>query len=149
MDKYILANAQFAKFSRNYMEHKKNLPIRPSEMGVLNIIVEFPGPHTSVMLARLLGVSKPMITSHLSVLLKKGYVTKQQSSEDKRVFYIQPTEKALSLVASAKKDTMVQLTRLVQEMGQDDFHNLIRLVEDANRILEAPHLQTLDEDQDM
>lgn len=43
---------------------EKELPIRPSEMGVLNIITEIEGPHTPIMLAELLGVSKPMITAH-------------------------------------------------------------------------------------
>lgn len=149
MNEYVLANAQFAKFSRNYMEHKKELPIRPSELGVLNIIVERPGPHTPVMLARFLGVSKPMITTHLSTLLEKGYITKEQSTEDKRVYYIQPTSKALALVASAKEDTINQLMQLVKEMGRDDFHTLVSLVEKANQVFEAPRIQTLDENIDI
>lgn len=40
MDKYLNANIVFSKFSRNYMALKKDLPIRPSEMGVLNIITK-------------------------------------------------------------------------------------------------------------
>lgn len=86
------------------MELKKGLPIRPSEMGVLNILAETPGPHTPVMLAELLGVSKPMITVHLTSLSDKGYITKKQSTEDKRAYHIIPTEKALALVESAKQE---------------------------------------------
>lgn len=41
---YLMANAELSKFSRNYMQLKKSLPIRPSEMGVLNIIVQTSGP---------------------------------------------------------------------------------------------------------
>lgn len=137
MDKYVMANAVFSKFSRNYMELKKGLPIRPSEMGVLNIITETPGPHTSVMLKELLGVSKPMIAAHLSVLTKKGYITKQQSPDDKRIYYIQPTEKAFALVESAKTELNQQLEQMVQKMGQDEFDALVKYIADANRILEA------------
>lgn len=136
MDKYIMANAVFSKFSRNYMELKKGLPIRPSEMGVLNIITETPGPHTSVLLAELLGVSKPMITAHLSTLAEKGYITKKQSSEDKRVFYILPTEKALDLVESAKKEMYEHLGRMMETLGEAEFDRLVALLETANQTLE-------------
>ena len=51
MDKYFFANAVLSVFSKNYMDLKKGLPVRPSEMGVLNIISETAGPHTPFMLA--------------------------------------------------------------------------------------------------
>ena len=137
MNKYFSANAVLSMFSKYYMELKRGLPIRPSEMGVLNIITETPGPHTPVLLAELLGVSKPMITAHLTDLAKKGYIQKEQSREDKRVFYVLPTEKALALVESAKTDLNQHLARLIQEMGQDEFDTLVRLAQKANKILEA------------
>lgn len=136
MDKYVIANAQFSKFSKNYMELKKDLPIRPSEMGVLNIITETRHPQTSVQLAELLGVSKPMITTHLSVLLEEGYITKQQSKEDKRVFYVIPTEKARGLVAHEKEKQQRLLEQLIEKIGEDEFHHLLGLVEEANVFLE-------------
>lgn len=135
MDKYLIANAELSKFSRKYMELKKGLPIRPSEMGVLNIITETPGPHTSVMLAELLGVSKPMITAHLTVLAKKGYITKEQSPEDKRIFYIIPTDKALELVATTKAELKSQLDQLMEKMGRDKFDSLVDLIKIANKII--------------
>ena len=137
MNKYFSANAVLSMFSKYYMELKKDLPIRPSEMGVLNIIAETPGPHTPVLLAGLLGVSKPMITAHLTDLAKKGYIEKKQSPEDKRVFYVLPTEKALALVENAKTDLNQHLEWLIQEMGQDEFDKLVRLAGKANKILEA------------
>ena len=137
MDKYLTANAVLSMFGKNYMELKKGLPVRPSEMGVLNIITETPGPHTPVMLAELLGVSKPMITAHLTSLTNKGYVTKQPSSEDKRAYYILPTEKTKALVDSAKTELNEQLERLVKGMGQEEFDTMVRLAGEANRILEA------------
>lgn len=137
MNKYFSANVALSMFSKYYMELKRGLPIRPSEMGVLNIITETPGPHTPVLLAELLGVSKPMITAHLIDLEKRGYIEKKQSLEDKRVFNVLPTEKALALVESAKTDMNRHFERLVQEMGEDEFDHLVRLAEKANKILEA------------
>ena len=137
MDKYFTANAVLSIFSKSYMELKKDLPIRPSEMGVLNIITQTLGPHTPLMLAGALKVSKPMITAHLTSLTDKGYITKQPSSEDKRAYYILPTEKARALVKCAKDDLYQRLDQLVDGMGEEQFDLLVKLAGEANRILEA------------
>lgn len=137
MNEYVTANAALSIFSKYYMELKRGLPIRPSEMGVLNIIAETPGPHTPLLLAELLGVSKPMITAHLTDLAKKGYIEKKQSLKDKRVFNVIPTEKALALVKSAKTDLNRHLERLEQEMGENEFLHLVRLAQKANQILKT------------
>lgn len=71
MDKYVNANIIFSKFSRSYMNLKKDLPIRPSEMGVLNIITKREGLFTPIMIAELLEVTRPMVASHISILEKK------------------------------------------------------------------------------
>lgn len=136
MDKYFNANAVLSIFSKNYMELKKGLPIRPSEMGVLNIITGTKGPHTSAILSEMLGVSKPMITAHITSLENKGYITKIPSSKDKRVYFIIPTQKAKDLVEIAKADLNHHLEHLVNCMGQEDFDMLVRLASTANRILE-------------
>ncbi len=135
MDHYFTANAVLSLFSKNYMELKKGLPVRPSEMGVLNILAATEGPHTSVMLARMLGVSKPMITAHIASLQNKGYVTKVPSPRDRRVCHIYPTDQALELVACTREDTDRQLDRLIAGMGQENFDTFLRLAEQANHIL--------------
>ena len=137
MDKYFTANAVLSIFSKSYMELKKDLPIRPSEMGVLNIITQTPGPHTPLMLAEALKVSKPMITAHLTSLTNKEYITKRPSSEDKRAYHILPTEKARALVKCAKDDLYRHLDQLVDGMGEEQFDLLVKLAGEANRILEA------------
>lgn len=136
MHSFLTANAELSKFSRNYMQLKKNLPIRPSEMGVLNIIVQTEGPHTSVVLAEMLGVSKPMITAHITALMKAGYVTKMPSPEDGRAAYILPTDKARGLVAAVQKETDDQLQHMKNALGPNDFDTLVTLITRANHILE-------------
>lgn len=76
MDKYLKANIVFSKFSRDYMGLKSGLPVRPSELAVLNIITKRGGNYTPLMIKELLGVSKPMITAHINVLEKKGTYTR-------------------------------------------------------------------------
>ena len=137
MDKYFAANAVLSIFGKSYAELKKDLPIRPSEMGVLNIITGTPGPHTPMMLAGALKVSKPMITAHLTSLANKGYITKQPSSEDKRAYYILPTEKARALVKDAKEDLYWYLEQLANCLGEERFDLFVELAGEATNILEA------------
>ena len=136
MDKYFVANAVLSVFSKNYMDLKKGLPVRPSEMGVLNIISETEGPHTPVMLAEMLKVSKPMITAHITSLEKNGYIIKSPSPQDKRAYHILPTEKAQALVQKAKADLTHKLDWLIDGLGQDDFNALVAIAEKANKIIE-------------
>lgn len=137
MDALMRANAVLSRFAQRYMQLKKDLPIRPSEMGVVNILLETPGPHTSILLAKMLGVSKPMITAHLTALEKKGYITRQQSQEDRRSFYVLPTGKARSLAESARADMDRQLQHLIDTLGKERFDTLVDLITQADAALEA------------
>lgn len=134
MDKYFNANVIFSIFSKKYMELKKDLPIRPSEMGVLNIITKKEGVFTPLMLAELLEVSKPMITNHITVLEKKGYVIREYSKEDKRSFYLMPTEKAKELVKVTEKKMNKYLQQIENSLGKDDFDKLLQILTDTNKI---------------
>ncbi len=135
MDKYAEANAVLSKFCKGYIELKKDLPIRPSEMAVLNIIVLREGPFTPLMIAQLVDVSKPMITAHISSLEKKKYIEKEYLKEDKRSFYVVPTQKAIQLVADAGETTKNQLMHLENRLGSEDYEKLLSILNDANTIL--------------
>ncbi len=137
MNKYLNANAVLSIFAKNYMELKKGLPIRPSEMGVLNIITETEGQYTPVKLAELLGVTKQMMTAHINSLESKGYIIKEPCSQDKRAYYILPADKGLELVDCAKSDLNGKLEKLLNGLGQEDFNTLVELAEKANEIMKA------------
>lgn len=135
MEKYMNANIVFSKFSRNYMELKKDLPIRPSEMGVLNIIVQREGQFTPLKIAELLEVSKPMVTAHITSLEKKGYIFKEYSKEDKRSFFVLPTDKAKELVAKTSETMNGYLYQLESALGEDAFNQLTEILTHTNKAL--------------
>ncbi|MBQ8510757.1 MAG: winged helix-turn-helix transcriptional regulator [Clostridia bacterium] len=135
MDKYTEANIVFSKFCNNYAGLKKELPIRPSEMGVLNIIVKREGHFTPVMIAELLDVSKPMVTAHITVLEKKGYIVREYSKDDRRSFYVIPTDKARELVKTTSETMSRYLHQIESALGEDDFETLLRILSDANNIM--------------
>lgn len=135
MDKYFNANVIFSIFSKNYMELKKDLPIRPSEMGVLNIITKKNVLFTPLMIAELLEVSKPMITNHIIVLENKGYIVREYSKEDKRSFYVIPTEKAKELVKVTEEKMNKYLQQIENSLGKENFDKLLKMLIDTNKIL--------------
>ena len=134
MDKYFDANAIFSIFSKNYMELKKGLPIRPSEMGVLNIVTKREGLFTPLMIAELLEVSKPMITNHITVLENKGYIVREYSKEDKRSFYVIPTQKAKELVNISEKQMSKYLQQMEETLGNENFDKLLEMLKETNKI---------------
>ena len=136
MEKYLKAYIVFSKFSRDYMALKKDLPIRPSEMGVLNIITKRDGLFTPVMIAELLEVTKPMVANHISVLEEKGYITKEYSENDKRSFYIIPTDKAKKLVEETEAKLNEKLINLEKKIGSKRFDELISTLEEVKLYLE-------------
>ncbi|MBQ7314931.1 MAG: MarR family transcriptional regulator [Clostridia bacterium] len=136
MDTYLNANIVFSKFTRDYMALKKDLPIRPSEMGVLNILTKREGDYTSLAIAELLGVSKSMIAAHIQVLLKKGYIYKEASLGDKRSFYVRPTEKARELSDEFEEKQTKYLKTIEAKLGASDFAELIRLLDKTQTILD-------------
>lgn len=137
MDKYSRANAAFSKFGRDYAILKKDLPIRPSEMAVLNIISRDNEKYTPIMIAEILGVSKPMVATHISVLEEKGYIYKEESLTDKRSFYILLTEKAKKLVADTKISLYKELKNIEDKIGTENFDLLVRITEEVGKYLES------------
>lgn len=125
MDKYMNANIVFSKFARDYMELKKDLPIRPSEMGVLNIVSHRDGDFTPLMLAEMIGVSKPMITAHIRALGKKGYIVKVGSDEDGRSFFVRPTEKGRALADEFEARQKEYLKTIESSLGTAEFDMLV------------------------
>ncbi len=54
----------------------------------LDIILAHSGEYTSTQIADMLQVSRPSVTKKIKELVKKGYVTRQQSKTDKRIHYL-------------------------------------------------------------
>jgi len=144
MNKHMGANKVFSKFSRDFTELKNYLPIRPSEMGLLVIVTRRQRDLTPLALAEIMAVSKPMIAAHIQALEKKGYIFKEQSSEDKRSFFVRPTEKAVALCAEYEARQTERIRALESELGEADFCELVRLMDRAQGIIREMKRKEID-----
>lgn len=135
MNKYLKANNVFSKFSREFMELKKDYPLRPSEMEVINVITTNENNFTPLTIAEILGVSKPMITAHITSLEEKGYIFKEYTKFDKRSFYVRPTEKAKAFEIEFEIKQTKLLKQIEIMIGEEAFDNLIKTIEKTNRAM--------------
>jgi len=135
MDKYRHANLVLSKFSHEYVHLLNDLPIRPSEMGVVNIIVHYEEKLTPLAIAKILSVSKTMVAMHVASLEREGYIKKEPSIGDKRSFFVLPTEKAKKLSAQVEERQYEKMIRLENAMGNDMFEALVTLVDWAQKTI--------------
>ncbi len=122
-------------FCRINMNAKRELPIRASEMGMLILIVKSEIVQTPIKVAEFFKVSKPMVTAMTASLLKKGYLLKTPSEEDKRSCTLSPTAKAIEIVEQTYAEYYKTVEMLKLKMGEEKYDKLIELLDMANNIL--------------
>lgn len=134
-ERIMQASESISMFCRLNLNTKSDLPIRSSEMGLLIYIKQKDAHATSLGASHFFKVSKPMIATMVRVLSKKGYITKTSSPKDKRSFYLTITEQGNNLVENAIDEYSKVIITLMDKMGQDDFTQLVKLINDANRYI--------------
>ena len=135
MSKEMKANIVFSKFARDFNELKRYLPIRPSEMTLLNIVTRGNRSLTPLALAEIMAVSKPMIAALIQSLEKKKYIYKEPSPDDKRSFFVRPTDKAKELCIKYEEKQTERLIEIEEKLGEEDFAQLVELMDKAQRII--------------
>ncbi len=122
-------------FCRLYMNTKRDLPIRASEMGVLIFIQKQNTPVTPIMISQFFKITKPSVTAIINVLIKKEYMTKEPTLEDGRSYTLKTTEEGKNLVEITFDEYFKSMELLNEKMGIEAFTKLIELLEKANNIL--------------
>ena len=135
MSKEMKANIVFSKFARDFNELKRYLPIRPSEMTLLNIVTRGNRSLTPLALAEIMAVSKPMIAALIQSLEKKEYIYKEPSPDDRRSFFVRPTDKAKELCIKYEEKQTERLIEIEEKLGEEDFAQLVELMDKAQRII--------------
>lgn len=134
-DSIISSADEVALFCRLQMNTKRELPIRPSEMGVLIYIKTQGEPVTPLMVSNFFKIAKPSVTAMVSSLIKKDYLVKIPSPIDGRSYMISITNKADELVKTTYSEYFKSMELLEEKMGYEDFEVFIKLLKKANKIL--------------
>jgi DNA-binding MarR family transcriptional regulator len=136
MDNDINMSADaIAQFCRLQMNIKRDIPIRPSEMGALIFTQRYNAPITPLMLSNFFKISKPSVTAMVNSLIKKDYLIKTPSSTDGRSYTVSITDKGTELVESTYNEYFRIMELLKKKMGCKEFNLFIELIQKANMIL--------------
>ncbi|MBH1939944.1 winged helix-turn-helix transcriptional regulator [Mobilitalea sibirica] len=136
MDHYLITSADaVGLFCRMYMNLKRDLPIRPSEMGVLIFTQKQNIPVTPLMLSNFFRIAKPSVTSIINSLIRKEYLIKIPSTTDGRSYTVSTTDKGKKLVKNTFDEYFKIMQVLKSKMGRKDFALFVDLIQKANNIL--------------
>ena len=123
-------------FCRLQMNTKMDIPIRPSQMGVLIFIQREETSVTPLMISDFFKMSKPSVSSILTALAKQDYIMKEPSPIDGRSYTVKTTLSGEKLVKTTFKEYLKSVEYLHRRMGKSEFNQLISLIDTANGILE-------------
>jgi DNA-binding MarR family transcriptional regulator len=133
-----LANSADAigMFCRLHMNTKRDIPIRPSEMGVLIYTQKQAEAVTPLMISQFFNIAKPSVSAMVKALIKSGYLVQTPSKIDKRSYTLDITNKGKVLVETTFSEYFKSVELLKVKMGTTKFNQFIELIQTANTILE-------------
>ena len=73
------------------------------QMALLMLVYLTPGPHTVRGLARVLGVSKPVVTRALNTLGTLGYLRRERDQDDRRNVFVVRTTNGADFLEGVKR----------------------------------------------
>ena len=74
------------------------------QMALLMLVYLTPGPHTVRGLARMLGVSKPVVTRALNTLGGLGYLRRERDQDDRRNIFVVRTRDGAEFLEGFKRN---------------------------------------------
>ena len=74
------------------------------QMALLMLVYLTPGPHTVRGLARILGVSKPVVTRALNTLGALGYLRRERDQDDRRNIFVVRTRDGAEFLEGFKRN---------------------------------------------
>jgi DNA-binding MarR family transcriptional regulator len=74
------------------------------QMALLMLVYLSPGPHTVRGLAKVLGVSKPVVTRALNTLGSLGYLRRERDQDDRRNIFVVRTNEGADFLEGFKRN---------------------------------------------
>lgn len=104
-----------------------------NSMLYLNIIYAHSGEYTASNIADMLQITRPSVTQKLNELEKMGYITKKQSTTDKRLYYIYINKEMspISFIEKFEKTDKKIMKKFLLSYSQDEinrFYDMLSLV---------------------
>ena len=122
--------------STNIQRTKKGQISSSRELDLLSRLVLAEEVITPHLLSSYMGVEKSVISRLIDGLVKKKFVEKEYCMEDKRSYCLHITEKGREELEHTYSYYLGPVYQLREHLGEQDFHELIRLIHHANQLSE-------------
>lgn len=88
------------------------------------------------VIAKRQNVTLPAITHKMNKLVNDGYLTRRESTTDKRVTYVLLTEKGKTFLDGIKEDYYSKMLNITNHLGERDTNALLRILKKINTMKE-------------
>lgn len=105
------------------------------EIGVLGYLAFEKDEATAGELSEKLNVTTARIASILNSLEAKDYIKRTEDSKDKRKTLVVVTKKGKALAKKAKKEVIDKITKVINEIGEEEVKEYIRITLKIREIL--------------
>ena len=107
-----------------------------SHVGLMIIGISATREMNVSQLSQDLGITKSAVSQALVCLQVKKLINKVASPDNKKSFYIKPTEKAIELGKEIFDAHMLKFLQIKEELGEEKFLMFFSLVQEINKIIE-------------
>ena len=104
--------------------------LRGAEKHILFLIHEMNGGKSATIseIANKIGITLAAVTHQINAMEEQGLIKRLSNNDDRRIVFIELTNKGRAQVAELKKEFAKKTQILVQFLGEKDTKDLIRLV---------------------
>ena len=90
--------------------------------------LRFHGRMTMSELSRMLVIEKGSFTPVAALLIKKGYIRKEQSAQDKRVYHLVLTDEGIKLTTLFRNEHWKFMSEVLSQLPDDEQNDYFELV---------------------
>ena len=120
-------------FSRNMIYRTtKEYQIPAQHLDLLSQLVIHEESMTPMILSRIMGVNKTIISRIIDKLTEEGYISKIKDENDKRSYIVEISEKGRAELDKIYKYYLSPIYELRRKLGDEEFLKLISSIENAN-----------------
>lgn len=117
----------------------KEFSLPPIEVDILCYVYICANKTTASKIERERNIKKNTISNHVESLVEKGFLTRHEHSDDRRVVNLVPTEKAIAIAKKYIKETKALKKKLFAGLKDEDIEKLQQIFgilnENAKQIL--------------
>lgn len=113
------------------LEHE----LSPSQYLILKTL-KHSGPRKATELAEMIQMTPGAITGATDKLVSEGYAERKGIEEDRRVVYLEITDKGKAFVKSINEKQKIVTARFFEGLSDEDIKHLIRIYQQISRNLD-------------